>query len=109
MSIKTKTQDTVSMMLRALKMETDSDKIDRDKSFELEDAQTHVATTNANEASCQKLINLPSPRVALGRTDVKLTSMEHMLLLIKMDALRFMENQNTRAIFMPMNASIAEC
>ena len=54
-------------------MEIDSEDIDdEDKVLELEDtsptieeAQTYVVTSSADEVSCQKLLNFTSPKVAL--------------------------------------------
>ena len=97
-------------------MEIDSeDKADRGKVLDLEDAsitieeaKTPVVNANVNEVSCQKLINLPSTKVALARTGVKSMHMEQMFLLGKMDARRLMKKRSTRTIVVPMNVSIVE-
>ena len=65
-------------------MEIDSEeKDDRDSVFELEEAstivdeeQTPVVPDSINEASCNKLLNLSSPKVVLASTGVKQTCME---------------------------------
>ena len=50
--------------------------------FELEEAietvdraQTPVASTNLDEVSCDKLLNLPSPKVSASRTGIKFACM----------------------------------
>ena len=69
----------------------------------VDEAQTHVVPSNTDESSCNKLLNLPFPKVALARTGFKLTCMEQMLLLGKMDVYRLKENPENK------NANIAEC
>ena len=56
-----------------------------------DEAQTHVASINLNEAPCDKLINLPSPKFSASMTGVKSTCMEQMTLLKKMDPKRLKE------------------
>ena len=70
-------------------MEIDVDKVDGDKSFELEDsseteeAPTHFATLDS--VIREKLIDLSTPKASLSSTSIKSTCMEQMLLLRKMD------------------------
>ena len=58
--------------------------------FELEEA-TEVPL-NTNEVLCNKLLNLPSPKVTASRTGLKSLCMEHVTLLKKMDPKIFKEN-----------------
>ena len=56
---------------------------DGDRVYELKKAseaadevQTHVSSANADEALCDKLLNLTSPEVSISRTGIKSTRME---------------------------------
>ena len=73
-------------------MEIDADKVDGDKSFELEysskteDTPTHIATLDS--VLIQKLIYLPTTKASLSRTGVKHMSMEQISLYRKIDVRR---------------------
>ena len=83
--ITTHMKDTLPINLRSnINIKTmeiyNEDKDDGDRVYELEDAsttidevQTLVAPANSDESSCDKLLNLPSPKVDLARTGVKST------------------------------------
>ena len=62
----------------------------------VDEAQTHVAPANIDEALCDKLLNSPSPKVSMPRTGVKSTFMEQMMLL-KMDPRRLKEKPENRS------------
>ena len=62
-----------------------------------------------DESLCNKLLNFPSPKVALARTCIKAMHMEQILLLGEMDARRLKETLKIRTIVMLMNEIIAEC
>ena len=58
----------------------DEEQDDGDKVFELEEAsstvdevQTPGVPANADEVLCNKLLNLPSPKVSLSRAGIKST------------------------------------
>ena len=84
-------------------MEIDSDKVDGDKVFELEDASTTieevatpVATASLDSASCQKLLDFPALKVSLASTSVKSSCMDQMFLLGNMDARRFVKKPGNK-------------
>ena len=64
-------------------MEIDNEEKDNgDRVYDLEEAletvdkvQTHVLPVNINESLCDKLLNLPSTKVALSRIGIKSTWM----------------------------------
>ena len=62
----------------------------------VDESQTPAVTANTDEASCNKLLNLTSPKVALSRTGIKSMRMEHTLLLGKMDARRLKEKPENK-------------
>ena len=47
----------------------------------VDEAQTHIESTNLDEASCDKLINLPSPKFSALRIGIKSMCIEQMTLL----------------------------
>ena len=76
---------------------------DGDRVFELkevwstvDEAHTPVAPANMDEVLCDKLLNLPSPKVALSRTGIKLMCMEQMLLLGKIDPRKLKEKSENK-------------
>ena len=80
-------------------MEIDSDEVDGNNAFELEDASTtikeaptHVATASLDLVSCEKFLDLPAHKVSLESTGIKSVRVEQMFVLGKMDAHRFMKN-----------------
>ena len=78
------------------KIETDNeeqDDLNRVRELEeatetVDEAQNHVASTNADESLCDKLLNLPSPKVSVSRAGIKSMHMEQTMLLKKMDPKR---------------------
>ena len=73
----------------------DEEQDDLNEVFELEEeieivdgVKTPVASINLNEALCDKLLNLPSPKVSASRTGVKSACIKQMMLLKKMDPKR---------------------
>ena len=54
--------------------------------------QTPVAAISLDEALCDKLIKLPSPKVSASRAGVKSIRMDQMILFKKMDRKRLKEN-----------------
>ena len=93
--IKTHIKDTPPINLRLnINLKTmeinDEERDDGDRVYELEEAsetvdevKTHVVPANSDEALCNKLLNFPSPKVALSRTGIKSTCMEQMMFLKK--------------------------
>ena len=85
-------------------METDNEEQDDvNRVHELEEAtetvdevQTPVASANADEALCDKLLNFPSPKVSLSGTGIKYTCMEHIILLKKMDPRRLKDKPTSK-------------
>ena len=86
-----------------MEIDSDKDKVDGDKAFELEDASTtteeaptHVATTSVDSVLRQKLLYLPAPKVSLARTGVKSVRIEQMFLLVNVDARRLMKKSENK-------------
>ena len=108
---KTHTKDTPAKNLRLnikfKNTETDNEEQDDlNAVFELEEAtetvdevQNPVASTNLDEASHDKLLNLPSPKVSTSRAGVKSACMEQMMLLMKIDPKRLKDEPVNKSDF----------
>ena len=86
-------------------METDNEEQDDlNAVFELEEStwivdevQTPVAWTNLDELLCDKLINLPPPKVSVLRSGIKSQHIENMTLLKKIDPKRLKANPENKS------------
>ena len=80
--------------------------LDLEEASPVEEVLIPDEPVHLNEELCNKLLDLPLPKVFLTRAGVKSFCMEHMVLLGKMDPCRLEETQNISMIVTCMNVNI---
>ena len=64
-----------------------------------DEAQNPVASANADEASCDKLLNVTLPKVSVSRAGVEFACIEQMMLLKKMNPRRLKDKPTSKNDF----------